>query len=198
MKNLLKCSSLIRVGVIMVVMAFMASQVTGTYAGATKGGGKGDPHQACCKDAWSKLLTTDRFELVMNGEAVLDHETCLVWEQSPDTTVITWTEALDHCFNKKVGGRKGWRAPTIEELATLVDDTQGPPTLPSGHPFDTNAVQSSFYWSSTTDAAVTFGAWVVNFSNGNVERGGFDKVTPSARVWCVRGGQGHDAPVPAP
>ena len=33
MKNMLKCSSLIRLVVIMIVMAFMASQVSDTYAG---------------------------------------------------------------------------------------------------------------------------------------------------------------------
>ncbi len=33
MKNMLKCSSLIRLVVIMIVIAFMASQVSDTYAG---------------------------------------------------------------------------------------------------------------------------------------------------------------------
>ncbi len=44
MKNLLKCSSLIRVAVTLVVMGYMASQVTCTYAQVTTGGGRGDPH----------------------------------------------------------------------------------------------------------------------------------------------------------
>ncbi|MFQ5964135.1 MAG: DUF1566 domain-containing protein [Candidatus Scalinduaceae bacterium] len=125
----------------------------------------------------------------MNGEAVLDHETCLVWEQSPDTTVRTWTSALTHCFQSEVGGRGGWRLPTIEELASLKDTVNTNPALPSGHPFDTNAVQS-FYWSSTTDAGFTAQAWDVHFFNGSV---GSDNKTINWHVWCVRGGQGHDA-----
>ncbi len=36
MRNFLKCSTLIRVAIIMVVMAFMASQVTDTYAGGSR------------------------------------------------------------------------------------------------------------------------------------------------------------------
>ncbi len=126
----------------------------------------------------------------MNGAAVLDKETCLVWEQSPVTATGAWAGALSHCFNKKVGERKGWRLPTIEELATLVDDTQGPPTLPSGHPFDTTAVQSSYYWSSTTDPTDATDAWVVDLGRGDVFN---DFKDNSNFVWCVRGGQGHDA-----
>jgi hypothetical protein len=42
MKNLLKCSSLIRVAVLMVVMVFMASQMTGAYADKPH---KGKPHK---------------------------------------------------------------------------------------------------------------------------------------------------------
>ena len=70
---------------------------------------------------------------------------------------------------------------------SLVDRTQGPPTLPNGHPFDD--VQSSRYWSATTDAVGTSFARVVLFVNGFV----FDDVKGVGNfVWCVRGGQGHD------
>jgi hypothetical protein len=45
---------------------------------------------------WSQTLpTADRFVLVMGGAGVLDKETGLVWEQSPDnteTTSETWPE----------------------------------------------------------------------------------------------------------
>ena len=159
-----------------------------TYTAASNCGGGGGGGSTGCPDAWDKQLTTDRFELVMGDEAVLDKETCLVWEQSPNTTTRTWTQALAYCFMKKVGGRKGWRLPTIEELATLVDDTQSNPALPSGHPFSN--VQSSWYWSSTTTANSTANAWYVYFVNGNVNvinKGNY------GFVWCVRGGQGHDA-----
>jgi len=152
-------------------------------------------------ESWDKQINNPgRFKVLsdFNDAAVLDKETQLVWEQSPDTGKRTWFDALSHCYQREVGtrlgSRKGWRLPTIEELASLVDpnNPNGNPDLPPGHPFSN--VQSSnappsFYWSATTDASSTSDAWVVAFDSGGV--GNVDK-TDSNFVWCVRGGQGID------
>ena len=140
---------------------------------------------------WSQILpAAERFKIVMNNdEAVLDRETGLVWEKSPDTTERTWTSACSHCYQRQVGGRKGWRLPTIEELASLVDTSQSNPALPEGHPF-TN-VQWDYYWSSSTYAGDTSHAWSVNFGSGFVYNC-YGKSNDNY-VWCVRGGYGHDA-----
>lgn len=144
--------------------------------------------------AWSRTLQCDttvcpRFELVMGGAAVHDHETGLVWEQSPSTSVFTWVNAQIQCNTLATGGRLGWRVPTLQELASLVDPSVTPPgpTLPSGNPFSN--VQSSIYWSATTNAVITSDAWFVGFGNGIVVK--VDK-SSSFYVWCVRGGQGVD------
>ena len=139
---------------------------------------------------WSqKLAASERFDLVLDGGAVLDKETGLVWEKSPDTSTRAWYSAGYHCHQREVDGRKGWRLPTIEELASLVDTTQSNPALPSGHPFLN--VQSSFYWSSTTNTGDATGAWDVSFGVGvmSITGKGYD----GFYVWCVRGGHGHDA-----
>jgi len=140
---------------------------------------------------WDKVITNNRFLVLndFNGAAVFDRETGRVWEQSPDTTARTWFNALVHCYQLEVGGRKGWRLPTIEELASLVDTSQPAPTLPAGHPFSN--VQSSFYWSATTHATSTSNAWAVNFSTGVVVVGA-KAVDNGPFVWCVRAGQGID------
>src|SRR6266446_7070038 len=71
------------------------------------------------------------------GAAVLDRETGLVWEQSPSTSTFTWEDAQIHCNQLTVGNRIGWRLPTLQELASLVDGdpaNTSSPRLPPGHP----------------------------------------------------------------
>jgi hypothetical protein len=134
-----------------------------------------------------------------NDAAVLDRETGLVWEQSPDTSTRNWFNALVRCYQlevgvrRGVGGRKGWRLPTIEELASLVDTSERDPALPAGNPFS-NVQQSSrvLYWSATsatTSANDSSGAWGVFFNDGLVFG---DFKSSNGFVWCVRGGQGVD------
>ena len=101
------------------------------------GGGGGDGHHTL---RWDQALpAAQRFVILpaFNSEAVLDKNTGLVWERSPQTTTATWNDALYTCINKNVGGQKGWRLPSIAELASLSDPSVAPPgpTLPPGHPF---------------------------------------------------------------
>ena len=142
--------------------------------------------------SWSQQInTTKRFTVLaaFGGAAVLDNETGLVWEQSPSTNTSSWIGAEARCIRLATGGRLGWRLPTVQELASLLSETQSTPALPLGHPF-TN-VQSSIYWSSTTIADGTgSGAWYVDFGSPGGVSG--DTKTNPRFVWCVRGGQGVD------
>jgi len=145
--------------------------------------------------SWDQQLpASTRFIVLSNwgtgNEAVLDRETGLVWEQSPSTSQTNWAFASIHCVQLSKGGRKGWRLPTIQELASLVDPTQSNPALTGGHPFSN--VQSLLYWSisSATIEISTTGKWYVNFINGFI--GQDDKSVGSHLAWCVRGGPGVD------
>ena len=97
--------------------------------------------------------------------------------------------AHGRCNRLTTGDRLGWRLPTLQELASLVDPSAADaPTLPAGHPFEN--VQTFFpYWSATTTASDTSSAWTVNFSNGGLIGVGKHN---GMLVWCVRGGQGVD------
>jgi hypothetical protein len=135
---------------------------------------------------WGKKLpSTSRFTILsaFGDAAVRDNETGLVWEKTLETIEVSWTDARAACADKDVGGRKGWRLPSVSELASLVDPSISTgPTLPLDHPF-TN-VQSSVYWSATTMAGNPKSAWLVFFDTGKVLFG-FKTIT--FHIWCVRG-----------
>ena len=96
------------------------------------------------------------------------------------------------CLDKPVGGRKGWRLPSVVELTSLMDTVNLSPSLPTGHPF-TNVVPGFPYWSATTSAEFSSGAWVADFRNeGSAftkDKSGFTTI----HVWCVRGPMNADA-----
>ena len=135
-----------------------------------------------------------RFELVLGGAAVLDHETDLVWEKSPDTKSVAWYTAIQNCAYKNVGGRKGWRLPSVVELASLIDPSvlNPGPTLPAGHPF-ANVLTSTGYWSATTIAAFPTSVWGVQFRSGQPQVANKTGENALGLVWCVRGDMNAEA-----
>jgi Protein of unknown function (DUF1566) len=162
-----------------------AALLAGPVEAATSNG----PYYA--NPAWDqKLPAATRFIVLTDwsGQAVLDRETGLVWEQSPQTTIATWSSARFACTGKTTGGRKGWRLPSVHELASLIDPTtQSNPALPLGHPF-TNVLPAG-YWSATTDAENPTLAWFVLVYDGTAFR---PNKAITNQVWCVRGGMNAD------
>ncbi len=149
--------------------------------------------------SWDQDLPfNERFKLVLGGEAVLDKETGRVWERAPvitggpeDDGRYPWQAALFECTSRTVGGKKGWRLPSVHELASLVDpeNPDGNPDLPVGHLFSRN-FPSSTLWSATTYSEISTFAWSVFFGNGHVDADGKNS---TSFVLCVRGGMNADA-----
>jgi len=154
--------------------------------------------------SWDQSLpASTRFVVLtnLNSQAVLDRETGLVWERTPSTAFLplipapnefTTATAVARCATLKVCGRYGWRLPTIQELHSLIDDTQDP-ALPAGNPFI--GIGGSF-WTSTHGTA--FGSTADNYTV-MFNLGGFGvglSLAPpdfgNVRTWCVRGGSGLD------
>ena len=151
-----------------------------------------DPHAGLTQN-WDKVLpAAERFIVLkaFTSDAVLDKNTGLVWEKSPQMAAAKWDVARFTCINKTVGGQKGWRLPSIPELTSLIDPSVTPPgpTLPPGHPFVN--VQSANYWSATTIAESPTAAWMVFFNAGAVLN---TKRDIKSQVWCVRGPMNADA-----
>jgi hypothetical protein len=142
--------------------------------------------------AWSQKLTTNRFVILANwnNEAVLDRETGLVWERAPTAFAFSYLQIHLICNDRATGGRKGWRVPSVQELASLVDPTVASPgpALPAGHPFVD--VQPVFYWSASTRGLFPDNSFAVSFETGHAS------TRPEGNpglVWCVRGGPSADA-----
>ncbi|MCP4366007.1 MAG: DUF1566 domain-containing protein [Planctomycetes bacterium] len=148
------------------------------------------------------INTYPRFTDNGNG-TVTDSLTGLIWLKNADCagTSVIWDTAVDYanalydgctsCFGTagdcglSDGSTAGqWRLPNIKELQSLIDFGQYDPALPSGHPF--TGVQSYSYWSGSTYASTTSGAWVVYLVDGYV----IDNVKATTYyAWPVRGGQ---------
>ncbi len=155
--------------------------------------------------AWSQTLQCDttetcpRFELVMGGVAVLDHETGLVWQRTVNSdTGYTWAGAINACSLITTGGRPGWHLPTVEQLMTL--NTRIPvgvaPKLPEGNPFiGVSTDPFVYYWTTTTYTGASWAAWRLSFGReGLPNRLLGDYKSNEHQIWCVRGGQvvNHD------
>jgi len=115
-----------------------------------------DVAYTCGAPSWQQTFTCSsasdcpRFVVLadMADEAVLDRETCLVWERAPSIIGVVCTgpspchtqppptSAPPMCNLIQVGGRMGWRYPSQQELLTLIDPAvSSSPALPPGHPF---------------------------------------------------------------
>jgi hypothetical protein len=173
MRDLLKVALGISAVVLLGALAAPASAQLSTTANG--------PYYAA--PSWDQKLTTNRFVILANwgSQAVLDRETGLVWERTPSNEFYSWQGGSEHCLSSNVGGRKGWRLPTIQELSSLVDMTipDPGPTLPPGHPF---IVPVEIYASATAYFSDPDRIWAVLFRTG-------EQITRSrgaVKVWCVR------------
>ena len=163
---------------------------SGNIIDCTGTGQDGDLQQGV---AWPSPRFTD------NGDGtVRDNLTGLIWTKDGNApgpavcspaTAKTWQGALDYvaCLNtNSYLGYSDWHLPDINELRSLVNAGQSDTsTWLNSQGF--NNVQSSSYWSSTSDAYYPHGAWIVNMWVGYMYNFGFK--TSNYYVWPVRSGQ---------
>jgi hypothetical protein len=184
------------------VAAALAVGLLGALAGIVRGGtlDPPGPPSSTMKSlddipgSWDRKLSatggcaSQRFACVLDGTAVLDRETGLVWERqvSAQQPEMLWADAALDCAAHDTGGRLGWRLPTGSELLSLVDG-DGPLSLPAGHPFVLGF--DGPFWSSTTDPTNAGQALTVRFSVGETPE---PKMTPAQQI-CVRSGEGSAA-----
>jgi len=67
-----------------------------------------------------------QFSLIDNGDGtVTDLNTGLMWQKTPSSTSFGWQGAVDYCESLELAGYDDWRAPTLKELFSISDFSQG-------------------------------------------------------------------------
>jgi len=188
------------------VVATMALATSFGLAGAPAYAQTTAPGPYYANPSWDQQIPAAQRFIVLsnwNNKAVLDRETGLVWERTPISTTpggsteTIWAAALSVCAGEgtdvgqfpNTGNRWGWRTPSVQELASLIDSTNGN-MLPPGNPFLGVSTGDS-YWSATTNASNSGFAWAVGFGGGGLPVFA-DIKTQFHLIWCVRGGSGPD------
>jgi len=134
-----------------------------------------------------RYSTTD-----VSGEIIVnDLNTGLMWEQKTagnKATTYTWENAQIYCEDQigtagTYAGYSDWRLPNVKELFSIVklDANISAPYIDQTNFPNT---QSSYYWSSSTNPALTDYALIVDFLYGKVSV--FSK-GDARYVRCVRG-----------
>jgi hypothetical protein len=60
---------------------------------------------------------------------VKDNYTGLTWQQSYSASRMAFTAAADYCKSQTTGGLSGWRVPTLNELASTVNEALVAPAI---------------------------------------------------------------------
>jgi hypothetical protein len=135
-------------------------------------------NQSClvrCVQAPAPKCFTPRYQTQADS-TVLDQATGLRWEGRLNPGSFTWSDALKYC----AGLGAGWRAPSLTEIQTIIDEAQEDPAVdPTAFP-NTPAVD---FWTSTAKADGTGAAWYVDFFYGASDS---DVPAKFNRVRCVR------------
>jgi len=115
--------------------------------------------------------------------AVRDLRTGLEWTRAPvGGKKYNWADAKKAASEVRLCERSDWRAPTIQELLSLVDYARVDPAIDTAY-FDCPA---DWFWSATEAKSPSGAAWGVDFGGGYSDRGNQD-----GGGWCraVRAGQ---------
>jgi hypothetical protein len=98
-----------------------------------------------------------------------------------DNDTVTWIDALKYCENLNYASYDDWRLPNIQELRSIIKyDTYSPAIDKSVF-----EIQSSKYWSSTTDTVFINNARGISYYYGNDIS---ESKLNHNYVMCVRGG----------
>jgi len=106
---------------------------------------------------------------------ISDLNTDLMWQQTPVNTGFSWQEAVDYCNDLELAGYDDWRIPSLKELFSISDFSQGWPYLDTNY-FDIagpSVSKDEQYWTSNFYVGLTHNgapsAFGVNHGTGHIK-----------------------------
>ncbi len=120
-----------------------------------------------CSGRYTILLDPDPPMLPV---VVIDNDTKLTWQKGY-SGLVDWQGAINYCQTLIIPGAppgKPWRAPTIYELQTIVDDSilLTDPVTPAIDAMAFPSTPLRQFWSSSLYAKDVLQAWSVDFAHG--------------------------------
>lgn len=132
----------------------------------------------CVRTAVPHDVPSPRYDI--QASTVRDVATGLSWQRAAAGSAMTFDDATAYCAKLNLGGKTGFRLPTLPELLTLIDE-RAPAPMVDIAAFPGTPKES--FWSSSLFGNVPGMAWYVSFQNGSALYG-----LPSqpSRVRCVQ------------
>ncbi|HUA79390.1 MAG TPA: DUF1566 domain-containing protein [Dyella sp.] len=131
-----------------------------------------------------KPTNAERFELVLDGNAVTDHSTGLMWAKDVSDDDLEWDQGSQYCRDFRLGGFDDWRYASLHERFNITDFHRHEPALPPQF-----KGRGSYEWTGEPTnwtrgkAGSSRSFWVVYLYGGNLYYYGADG---RARVRPVR------------
>jgi len=117
----------------------------------------------CVRSDAERPPPAERYQL--SADAVVDVMTGLEWQRAVPDGLLPLVEARHYCETLQLAGAKPWRAPTMQELQTLVDPRYSAPAI---DPVAFPATPPASFWTLTPWVeAPDLRGWHVNFEKGN-------------------------------
>ena len=130
----------------------------------------------------SSIPTTIANHFTDNGNGTItDNLTQLIWQKVPNTSALTWENALAYAENISLASATDWRLPNIKELQSLNDESVANPSVNAAF---LSAIGVHNYWSATSLPNQTTKAWYWNTQFGITT---YDTKTNTNYVICVKG-----------
>jgi hypothetical protein len=133
------------------------------YARCVRGNGAGE--------AQGTFAAVPPNQYTVSAGEVTDNYTGLVWQQADsaaaaNAAAVPWSAAAAICSSLALNGHS-WRLPSINELATLVDEAHVGAAINKTVFPNTKygSYSNNWYWASATYAGSSYG-WAINFDDG--------------------------------